>query len=132
MPTFTTHLELGGDAFGVSGGIDPEVVTLTPGQVRIVRTHPKARPFPDSVCYVEEYMCKETGVGTGTIWTYGTNIFATLQEAHGGVLVARQRNHEQIAARDADRAKQAERERERDLAELERLKRQYEPPKEPK
>jgi len=126
MGTFTTKLKLGGEAFGVSGGLDPTIQRLTVGQIRVTETLPRARFFTEEPCYKEEYMCVETGVGSGTIWTYGKNIFATESEAQAGVLAHQQAAYKQRAERDAYRAQEAERQRLSDLRTLERLKQQYE------
>lgn len=126
MGTFTTKLKLGGQAFGVSGGLDPTIQRLTVGQIRVIETLPTSRFFADDVCYKEEYMCVETGVGGGTVWTYGKNIFATEAEAQAGVIAHQQASYKQRAERDARRAESEEHQRQRDLRELDRLKKQYE------
>jgi hypothetical protein len=126
MGTFTTKLKLGGEAFGVSGGLDPTIQRLTVGQIRVTETMPGARFFSEEPCYKEEYMCVETGVGSGTIWTYGKNIFATEAEAQTGVIAHQQAAYKQRAERDAYREQQAEQQRQNDLRTLERLKKQYE------
>jgi hypothetical protein len=126
MGTFTTKLKLGGEAFGVSGGLDPTIQRLTVGQIRVTETLPCARFFSEEPCYKEEYMCVETGVGSGTLWTYGKNIFATEAEAQTGVIAHQQAAYKQRAERDAYRAQEAERQRQNDLRTLERLKQQYE------
>lgn len=125
MGTFTTKLKLGGEAFVVSGGLDPTIQRLTVGQIRVTETLPGARFFTEEPCYKEEYMCVETGVGSGNIWTYGKNIFATEAEAHAGVIAHQQAAYKQRAERDALRAQEAERQRLSDLRTLERLKKQY-------
>lgn len=126
MGTFTTKLKLGGEAFGVSGGLDPTIQRLTVGQIRVTETLPGARFFSEEPCYKEEYMCAETGVGSGTVWTYGKNIFATEAEAQAGVIAHQQAAYKQRAERDALREQEAERQRLSDLRTLERLKQQYE------
>ena len=126
MGTFTTKLKLGGPAFGVSGGLDPSIQRLTVGQIRVTETLPTGRYFADDPCYKEEYMCVETGVGSGTIWTYGKNIFATEEEAQGGVIAHQHAAYKQRAERDAMRAKEEARQRAEDLRTLERLKKRYE------
>lgn len=126
MGTFTTKLKLGGEAFGVSGGLDPSIQRLTVGQIRVTETLPSARCFTEDPCYKEEYMCVETGVGSGTIWTYGKNIFATEAEAQIGVIAHQRAAYKQRAERDARQAQEAERKRLDDLRTLERLKKQYE------
>jgi hypothetical protein len=127
MGTFTTKLRLGGEAFAVSGGLDPTIQPMTVGQIRVTETLPGHRFFSEEPVYKEEYMCIETGVGSGTIWTYGKNIFATWAEAQAGVIMHRQAVYKQRAERDAYRAQEAERQRVSDLAALQRLKAQYEP-----
>ena len=126
MGTFTTKLKLGGEAFGVSGGLDPTIQRLTVGQIRVIETLPSSRFFEHDVCYKEEYMCVETGVGGGTVWTYGKNIFATEAEAQTGVIAHQQAAYKQRAERDAYSAQKAEQQRQDDLRTLERLKQQYE------
>ena len=127
MGTFTTKLRLGGQAFGVSGGLDPTIQYLTVGQIRVVETLPTERYFPDDPCYKEEYMCVETGVGSGTVWTYGKNIFASEGEAQDGVIAHQQAAHKQRAERDAKLAAEEKLQRKQDLRTLERLKKLYEP-----
>lgn len=126
MGTFTTKLKLGSLAFGVSGGLDPSIRRLTVGQVRVIETLPHCRSWEDEGCYKEEYMCEETGVGSGTVWTYGKDIFATEADAQLGVIAHRQAAYRQRAERDAYQAEQAARTREADLLRLKRLKEMYE------
>ena len=125
MGTFTTNLKLGQKAFGVEGQLDARVRELTVGQIRITQTLPELCRFDDDVVYKEECMCVETGVGSGTIWAYGKNIFATEADAQHGVIAQHQRAHKQRAEREAMRAKEAERVRILELAELERLQSKY-------
>lgn len=125
MAAFTTKLKLGGRAFGVTSGIDPYITNLTVGQIRVTETLPALKSVDEDVCYKEEYMCIETGVGSGTIWTYGKNIFATELDAQAGVVKVQQAAYKERAARDAWREKEADRKRAEDLRTLERLKRQY-------
>ena len=125
MGTFTTKLRLGGEAFGVSGGLDPIIQRLTVGQIRVIETLPTSRFYEDDVCYKEEYMCVETGVGSGSVWTYGKNIFATEYEAQAGVIAHQQAAYKQRAERDAYQAQEAARRKREDLAQLQRLKEKY-------
>ena len=83
------------------------------------------RLYDDDGCYKEEYMCVETGVGSGTLWTYGKNIFSNEADAQRGVIKHQQAAHKERARRDADRAAQEVRRREADLATLQRLQAQY-------
>ncbi len=126
MGTFTTKLKLGGEAFGVSGGLDPTVQRMTVGQIRVIETMPKSRFHEHDACYKEEYMCLETGVGGGQVWEYGRNIFATEEDAHRGVIEHQQRAYKQRAERDARRAQEAEQQRQNELRTLERLRKKYE------
>lgn len=126
MSAFTTKLSLGKLAYGVSGGIDPSIKYLTVGQIRVTETAPDARFREDEPCYREEYMCLETGVGSGQIWEYGKNIFSTLEDAQAGVIKHQQAAWRQRAERDKRQAEiDAEREAV-DLAQLRRLKEKYE------
>lgn len=127
MGTFTTNLKLGQEAFGVHGGLDPTIETLTVGQLRVIQTLPRCRSSDSDPCYKEEYMCIETGVGTGTVWEYGKNIFASRVDAEAGVIAQRQAAHKAREEREAERARYAERRRQADLQLLAALKAQYEP-----
>jgi hypothetical protein len=126
MGTFTTSLSLGKQAFGVSGGLDPQVITLTVGLIRVTETLPKARLFTHDACYQEEYMCLETGVGGGTLWQYGKDIFATRADAEQGVIAAQQRMYMQRALRDKQQAESVELLRTKNLKLLQQLKSKYE------
>lgn len=126
MGTFTTKLKLGGPAFGVSGGLDPTINRLTVGLIRVTETLPNSRAFGDAPCYIEEYMCIETGVGSGQIWIYGKTIFATEEEAQAGVIARQQAAYKERAEHDARIAIQAEMQRQEDLRMLAVLKRKYE------
>jgi hypothetical protein len=115
MAAFTTHLSLGQVAYGVQSTSyrpDFRVVRMTVGQIRVTETLPSARPGYDSdPLFKEEYMCVETGVGSGNIWQYGKNIFATEADAKAAVIVHEQRAYEQRKAhdeREAERRAQVE------------------------
>ena len=126
MGTFTTNLKLGGQAFGVTGSIDPYVIALTVGQIRVIETLPSARYSESEPVYEEQYMCIQTGVGSGTLWEYGKTIFANEADAQRGVIAQQQRMYKLRAERDAAQAKDAARQRQIDLDNLQRLKAQYE------
>ena len=114
-------------AFIVSGGLDPYIEEVTVGLIRVIETHPKAKwPYTQNSCYKEEYMCFETGAGSGYVYTYGKHIFATREEAERRLIRRQQEVYKERAERDAYRAKQEAEQRERDLATLARLKEQYE------
>lgn len=125
MGTFTTKLKLGGKAFVVRGGIDPYIEELTVGQIRVIETLPNQRSFTDDPCYLEEYMCIETGVGSGSIWKYGRNIFATENEARHGDVEHQQRAYKERLERDTRRAEEAEIRKNLDLIQLQHLQEKY-------
>ena len=129
MSAFTTHLSLGQTAYGVEAASyrpDYRVVTLTVGQIRVTETSPKCRPGHDTdPLFKEEYMCVESGVGSGRIWQYGLNIFATEADAQAGVVAHEQRAHKQRAEHDARQAEQRKQQEERDRRELARLAARY-------
>ena len=126
MGTFTSKLKLGDHAFGVSGGLNSTIKYLTIGQLRVIETLPAYHIYEDDTCYKEEYMCIETGVGCGIVWTYGKDIFATIVEAQQGVIAQLQAAHKQRAEREAMNVIETERQRKEDLRTLERLKQKYE------
>ena len=125
MGAFTTKLSLGKAAFVVSGGLDPAVLEMTVGQIRVIQTMPGKTIWSDQPCYVEEYMCLETGVGSGQIYTYGKSIFATKEEANVGVILVQQRMYKERKARDEHLARVAADRKALELAELNRLQAKY-------
>lgn len=127
MGTFTTNLKLGAKAFCVEGYEDAHVVELTVGQLRIKETLPDFnRSSWDDPCYMEEAMCIETGIGSGTIWRYGINIFANRADAEAGVLKMHQKYSKQRKEKQALQAEMAAQQRAKELRELNRLKEKYE------
>ena len=125
MGTFTTKLSLGEKAYVVGSGLDPIIMEMTVGQIRVKQTHPKHRESDESTCYEEVYMCVESGVGSGSLWTYGVSIFKTHEEAEHGANRLRQQNYKQLAEREKRRKEQNEWKRKRDLETLEELKAKY-------
>lgn len=129
MSKFSTHLSLGQKAFGVqSRNYDGDyyVTPLTVGQIRVTETAPSSRGAYDTdPLFLEQYMCVETGVGSGTVWQYGKNIFASETDAEAGVVFYQQRAYKQRAERDARVAEQRAQAEERDRRELARLKEKY-------
>jgi hypothetical protein len=129
MSAFTTHLSLGQTAYGVeacSYRPNYRVVPLTVGQIRVTETAPKARTYDDSdPLFKEEYMCIETGVGSGRIWQYGKNIFSTEADAQFGVVAHEQRAHKQRAEHDAREAEARKHREAQERAELQRLSEKY-------
>jgi hypothetical protein len=126
MGTFTTKLKLGCEAFGVTGSLDYHIQRLTVGQIRVTETHPKSREYFDDPCYKEEYMCFETGVGSGTVWEYGRNIFSNEYDAQQSVVEHQQAAYKQRAERDAYQVEQNARMKAADIAKLQELKAKYE------
>ena len=129
MSAFTTHLSLGQRAYAVQACThrpDYCVVRLTVGQIRVTETAPSERPNYDSdPLFKEEYMCIETGVGSGTLWQYGKNIFATEADAKAGVVAHEQRAHKQRAEHDARQEIERARTEAAERAEMLRLAEKY-------
>lgn len=129
MSKFSTHLSLGQIAYGVTSVSyrpDFTVTTLTVGQIRVTETLPSCRPGYDTdPLFKEEYMCVETGVGSGQVWTYGKNIFATYDDAQAGVIAHQQRAYKQRAEYDARQAKQRASDEARERDQLRRLAEKY-------
>ena len=123
MATFTTHLSLGQKAFTVVGLLDFEIREVTVGQILVIETHPEyKRPFhTDEGIFVEKYMCVETGIGNGTLYTYGMHIFATRNEAEQGKIKHEQRMYKERVERDKRRQEQEEYQRQKDLETYRRL-----------
>ena len=125
MTSFNSNLKLGGKAYGVTGSLDPYVIELTVGQIRIVRTVPRYVTSSEDPAYIEECMCVETGIGSGTIWRYGKTIFNTKDEAELGVIARQQEMYIHRKERDAWQAKYLEEEKKRELAQLKLLQEKY-------
>lgn len=127
MAAFTTHLSLGQVAYAVQGnGLDFFVGRVTVGQIRVTETAPKLRAsWDDSPLFKEEYMCVETGVSSGSIWTFGKNIFATEADAMAGVRAYEQAAHKERAERDAYQEKQRIQREEEERRQLARLQEKY-------
>jgi hypothetical protein len=70
-------------------------------------------------------MCIETGVGSGSIWTYGKDIFATEEAAQQGVIKFQQDAYKERDKRDAYAKEKADKKRIEELEMLERLKNKY-------
>lgn len=128
MGAFKTAMNVGDIAYVVRGTIDPYIEEMRVGQIRITQTHPSKALEGDwhLPVYREEYMCFETGVGSGTVWTLGKHIFANEKDALAGMAAVRQHYHAERAARDARAAERAAEAKAADLAELNRLKAKYE------
>jgi hypothetical protein len=80
----TTRFNLGDRAFVTYDGVPRE---LTIGQVRVEATDSPGYGetifgnYQPQKGYVEQYMCVETGIGSGSLFTLGKHIFGTYKEA---------------------------------------------------
>lgn len=79
MATYKSHLDIGETAWGIEQSYfrPAKVCRLTVRRVEIIDSG-------KGKC-TEQYMCDETGVGSGSIWTYGVDIFATKKAAEKAV-----------------------------------------------
>lgn len=81
-----SRFNIGDKVFCILGG--NEVHDLTIGQVRIVITDSLGTGdtlfdnYKPQRSYKEEYMCVESGIGCGSVYTLDRNIFATEEEAN--------------------------------------------------
>ena len=101
---------------------------LTVGQVRVeVTASPGLRGlsrfsnFSAQASYVEQYMCVETGVGSGTIYTLDKSVFATKEEclaANAERIEQHKRHKEELRQLDIKRAQAAILAAENDLKRL--------------
>ena len=85
-----TTLSCGDKAFGVCGDYGSTISELTVGRVQVTVTDSEGvegsefHNYMAQKDYEETVMCVETGVGSGTLWTVGKNIFKSLDEAKEG------------------------------------------------
>lgn len=88
-----------GDHIWCTGG-DGQPRLLTVGQVRAVLTDTPGQDLGDGIDwdnfkprkeYVEEYMCVETGIGSGSVYTLGQHAFATRAECAAKIVEIRER-----------------------------------------
>jgi hypothetical protein len=130
MSEFNTNIKLGelGYVIRSDGNYNYYVKPMIVGQVRVVRTHPKYRSnIGNNPLFQEEYMCEGTGIGGGSLYTYGDHIFSTEADAINiGIVKHKQRAYKQIAMRDEQAAKWAAETKARELRQLEELKAKYE------
>lgn len=128
---FESTFNIGDVAYTFVNGIKyPQAVTI--GQIRIEHTDSKgdsSYSFGDNYKhqkgYVEQYMCDETGVGSGTVYTLGEHIFATSEEC----AAANAERIKEIEGREAEQKKRNREEKLRreaslraQLEEIERIK----------
>ena len=87
---FESRFDIGDKVFVPINGMPTQV---TVGKIKIEHTDSKGRPGEDlfdnykpQKKYREVYMCDETGVGSGTCWELGKNIFATEEECDQAIM----------------------------------------------
>lgn len=107
-----TVFSCGDKGFVVTGHFGSEIQELTVGQVRVEVT---SSPGLDGMnqytnyaaCegYKEQVMCIETGVGSGSVWTAGENIFKTREDAVEGQKKIRETYSKAIADQEAYKAR---------------------------
>lgn len=92
---YESNLSNGDKAFAITFTCSkiPVISKLTIGKVIIEDTNSPGRPneevfdnYKAQTKYKEQYMCVETGIGTGTIYTYGESIFKTREECMEAVI----------------------------------------------
>jgi len=84
---FKSELNIGDIAF-VWDDINKISMPVTIGQIRIKHTDSPGRGDPDEIfdnykplkAYEEDYMCIETGIDSGRLYTYNLHIFKTSKE----------------------------------------------------
>ena len=92
---YESNLSNGDKAFAITFSCSkmPKIVELTVGKVIIEHTDSPGRPdeeifdnYKPQHKYVETYMCVETGIGSGTLYTYGKHIFKTREECKEAII----------------------------------------------
>ena len=101
---FETHLNIVDRAYYVYNCTTPKIERRTVGEVSL--------RYNKKEGLKERYMCKETGIGSGTVYTYGKSIFATEEEAN----VRIEELLEEYADAIAERKRYEEEERQRMIA----------------
>ena len=79
------------------GNNQPKIKELTVGKVIIEDTNSPGRPgeeifdnYKPQMKYTERYMCVETGIGSGSVYDYGKNIFKTKEECEEAIRIFNQ------------------------------------------
>ena len=92
---YSSNLSNGDQAFVVMFTCSkiPAVAKLTVGKVIIEDTNSPGRPneeifdnYKPQLKYKESYQCVETGIGTGSLYTYGESIFKTREECEQAII----------------------------------------------
>ena len=88
---YRSHFSIGDKVWCIIG--ENRVEELTVGQIRIIHTDSPGREgeelfdnFKPQKDYEEEYMCVETGIKSGSVFTWLKNIFATQAEAEQAII----------------------------------------------
>lgn len=133
-----TAFNPGGKAFVIRGVWGEEISELTVGRVTVEVTESPGLPddatidgmpangfsnYAPQKSYVETIMCVETGVGSGSVYTYGTHAFTTRDAATDGQRRIKEKHAEEIARQEERKRQQREQDlayHRRQLAELER------------
>ena len=75
---------------------DDRAVELTVGKIEISHIASKGMPgesvfsnYMPQQSHEEKYMCEETGIGTGSVYRLGKNIFATQEECESAMRACR-------------------------------------------
>lgn len=87
---FNSAFEIGQKVW-VFDGKEPRILTI--GKIIIEYTDSPGREgeeifdnYKPQKKYVERYMCIETGIGSGSVWEFGKNIFETKAECLTGIM----------------------------------------------
>jgi len=87
---FDSKFNIGDKVWVAQGGVCS--VELTVGQITVSQTDSQGRPgeemfdnYKPQKKYIEQYMCEETGIGSGAVFTLGKNIFSTKEECESAI-----------------------------------------------
>ncbi len=92
---YLSNLSNGDKAFVITFTCNskPILKELTVGKVIIEDTNSPGRPNEETFDnykpqhkYKELYMCVETGIGSGTVYTYGKHIFKTIEDCADAIM----------------------------------------------
>jgi hypothetical protein len=114
---FKTAFSCGDQGWVFNGS---RVVALTIGLIRPCMIDSRSA----KTSYTEEYMCNETGIGSGSVYTLGKTIFVTREECEAAAADQIRKNQEYADAEAARKVREAQESIEyykRELARAERL-----------
>ena len=85
---YTTTFDIGDKVWVIAG--EPQLLTV--GKIIVEHTDSPGIPgetwfdnFKPQNSYTEKYMCVESGIGTGSVWELGKNIFGSLDECRRAI-----------------------------------------------